>query len=142
MRYACSQILHYNQFHMARTKAIFDWIFGIDQKGYQLHYLSSPNVGLSSNAIEARKEKEAKSLKSVNRFAATYRSLKDVWRFLNEDHDLYTAHKLVKRGHTKSAVVSDIVKKSYGIGSRRLQSNPLTTWFSRIYSKTSSERSS
>ena len=43
---------------MDRSRAIFDWIFSLDNAHYQLHYLESPNVGLSDTAIQARVERE------------------------------------------------------------------------------------
>jgi hypothetical protein len=100
---------------MARTKAIFSWIFGVDAKGYKLYFLSSPNVGLSDDALQARSEKEQKSLKKVDGYAQAYRSMRSIWGFLNEKHDLYTAGALVKRGKTQTdPEATDLVKKSYG----------------------------
>ena len=108
-----------NKFHMERTKAIFDWIFGLDSPGtaYELAYLESPDVGLEDDALEARKEKEAKSLANVQRFAKEYRSMRQVWSFLNQRHDLYTASKLVEGGESHLDTQSaELVKKSYGGG--------------------------
>jgi hypothetical protein len=100
---------------MARTRVIFDWVFGVDGNGYQLYYLSSPNVGLSNDAIQARNEREQHSLKAVNGYAQTYRSMSAIWGFLNKKHDLYTAGALVKRGKTQTAPkTTELVKKSYG----------------------------
>jgi hypothetical protein len=104
---------------MARTRAIFDWIFGVDGNSYQLYYLSSPNVGLSDDAIQARNEKEQNSLKAVEGYAQSYRSMRAIWEFLNQKHDLYTSGALVERGKTQTAPeTTDLVKKSYG-GTRR-----------------------
>jgi uncharacterized SAM-binding protein YcdF (DUF218 family) len=106
-----------NQFHMARSKAIFDWIFGLDDGNYHLSYLVSPDVGLSQEALAARAEKEAASLLSVRTLAAQHTSMKQVWAFLNTQHDLYTANKLVERARsTRSGdeATSQLVKKSYG----------------------------
>lgn len=57
---------------MDRTQAIFDWIFGLDStdnpnhhNAYRLYYLASPNVGLTDAAVQARKERDAKSQKTV-----------------------------------------------------------------------------
>jgi uncharacterized SAM-binding protein YcdF (DUF218 family) len=106
------------QFHMARTRAIFDWIFGLDdRRDYKLYYLQSPNIGISDGALHARSEKEAKSVTTVEAFAKQYRSLSQVWSLLNTQHDLYTASKLVERGRaTRSSdyETTDLIKKSYG----------------------------
>lgn len=103
------------QFHMARTKAIFDWIFGVDnQQAYELQYLVSPDVGLTAEALLARLDREAASLESVQRLARSHRSLREVWRFLTSEHALYTAIKLVERAETSSKETGELVRESYG----------------------------
>jgi len=114
--------LHYSpsQFHMARTQAIFDWIFKLDTKKYELYFLSSPNVGLSNEAVQARNTKERSSLEKVKTYATMYRSMGAVWAFLHEKHALYTAEALVKRAEAKTAPETpELIKKSYGGGSRK-----------------------
>eukprot|EP00980_Cylindrotheca_fusiformis_P020701 scaffold7738_cov133-Cylindrotheca_fusiformis.AAC.10 len=117
-----------NEFHMERTKAIFDWIFlQCDKDGrrpkYTLYYLSSPNIGLSEEAVQARREREVKSEQTVREhLAPTYKTLKDVWGFLNDNHSLYTANKLVQRARGDGdASASDMVKQSYGAGLKKKQ---------------------
>ena len=106
------------KFHIERTKAIFDWIFSLDRprSPYEISYLQSPDVGLEEDALEARREKEAKSLVAVQRFAKQFQSMKQVWAFLNQQHDLYTASKLVQGGASNidTDISSDLIKKSYG----------------------------
>jgi hypothetical protein len=105
---------------MARSKAIFDWIFNVDSKGYRLHYLVSPNVGLSPDALQARLDREAISLESFKTKSNEHRSMASVWKFLNTQHYLYTAAKLVQRAATSAnskqsnESVGDLVRKSYG----------------------------
>ena len=129
-----------NEFHMPRTRAIFEWIFGIhsssssshpndEQQQYELYFLESPNVGLSEDAIRARKEREANSLTSVQQhLAPKLTTMQDVWRFLTQEHSLYTAHKLVERGakggDEDSSATNDnqqALKESYG-GSQEAKS--------------------
>ena len=105
-----------NEFHMSRTQVIFDWIFSIKPASYKLYFLSSPNVGLTSQAVLARKKREAQSERTVReKLAPNYTTLKDVWKFLNNEHSLYTASKLIDRGNgTAGVAASDMVKLSYG----------------------------
>ena len=114
-----------NTFHIERSKAIFDWIFVEVDKGkkkrkdrYKMHYLASPNVGLSEEAVAARVEKERKSEKTVReKLAPKYKTLKGVWEFLNESHSFYTASKLADRAKgITDETPSEAVKKSYGGG--------------------------
>jgi len=123
-----------NEFHMARTKKIFDWIYSAPAatttratkttstnpgEGYDLYYLESPNAGMTSEVVEARKEREASSSKSVDFLSKKHSTLLDVYRFLTQEHALYEAKKLVDRGHATIAdveegSVKDSVKRSYG----------------------------
>ena len=45
-----------SEFHMPRSRAIFDWIFGMEPGKYQLRFEAAPNDGLSerSSAAQAR----------------------------------------------------------------------------------------
>lgn len=112
-----------NEFHIRRTKAIFDWIFvrcnnhAKERKDkYRMHYLSTPDSGLSTEALKARKEKEYKSERNVREILVPkYRTLKAVWEFLNESHSFYTASKLVDMAKGKGGpIASEEVRKSYG----------------------------
>lgn len=100
---------------MERSKAIFDWIFGLDGNRYNLAYMASPDTDLDPDALKARQEKERSGLQSVMTLAREHRSLKAVWMFLNQQHSLYMASKLIERSKdTGLEGVSDSVRKSYG----------------------------
>ena len=101
---------------MDRTKAIFDWIFSIGNGDYELYYLSSDNIGLTKEALDARRAHETKGAKSVSQnLALQYKTLTDVWGFLNHKHDLYTASKLVDRARDAGlSERSASLKESYG----------------------------
>ena len=134
-----------NEFHMSRSQIIFDWMFtkcgipvpveGInndkkrkrggrrsnDPNGYQLYYLSSPNVGLTKDAIQARKEREDASSQNLktNIIPKYSGNLGKVWTFLTHEHALYNAKKLVERGKQDSDEnVSAEIRKSYGGASK------------------------
>lgn len=117
-----------NEFHMARSKAIFDWIFHAEDKlatsntmdGYELYYLSCENIGLSELALEVRREHEARGEKNVHsKLSKRYPSLKNIFEFLTHHHDFFTADKLVERarGEARDADSNDrssALKLSYG----------------------------
>jgi len=111
---------------MDRTKAIFDWIFGIvddtkkTSRPYQLTYFVSPNVGLTDDALQARRMHEQKSTKTIlQNLAPQYQTLPDVYKFINEHHDLYTADKLISGATQVNAARSDALKASYGGGAAK-----------------------
>ena len=101
---------------MERTKEIFDWMFGIGNNKYELCYLSSENVGLTDAGLRVRQEHEARGTKNVRQHLVTqHQTLKDVWSFLNQQHDLYAAAKLFNRAETPGQrKSSDALKESYG----------------------------
>lgn len=115
-----------NQFHMERTKLIFDWIFNApfsetdlsSGSTYELYYLSAPDIGLSEEAIEARKLKESKSASTVkNILSKKYDTVEKIFNFLTSEHSFYTASKLVERGMNDGSgidTVEKLVQDSYG----------------------------
>ena len=124
-----------NEFHMDRTKLIFDWIFHAPLSGnttastttttsnkkeepYKLYYYAVPDVGLSPSAIEARTQKEQKSANTVkNILSQKYTTIEDIFHFLTMEHSFYTASKLVERGMSTGGdegVVNKLVQDSYG----------------------------
>lgn len=120
-----------NEFHMTRTIQIFDWVFSVSTETvtmttgskqispYELYYLESPNIGMASEVVAARKEREASSSKSVKYLSTKYTTLRDVYKFLTLEHSLYAANRLVDRGRASAADVeessfNDAVKRSYG----------------------------
>ena len=113
-----------NEFHIHRSKAIFDWVFSATREGddssktsnYELFYLSCNNVGLSDEAVEARRSHERRGEKNVvENLATKYTTLKDVLEFLTTNHDFYTANKLVKKSlDTGEKRSGNLLKQSYG----------------------------
>lgn len=117
-----------NEFHMERTKLIFDWIMkaspspsssSSSSQQYNLHYLSVPNDGLSDEALQVRKEKEAKSAYTVkNILCKKYTSMQDVWVFLTQEHSFYNAQQLVDRANMvvddKQGKEFQALRQSYG----------------------------
>eukprot|EP00588_Corethron_pennatum_P024830 CAMPEP_0194328174 /NCGR_PEP_ID=MMETSP0171-20130528/43783_1 /TAXON_ID=218684 /ORGANISM="Corethron pennatum, Strain L29A3" /LENGTH=383 /DNA_ID=CAMNT_0039088413 /DNA_START=72 /DNA_END=1223 /DNA_ORIENTATION=- len=116
-----------SEFHMDRSKAIFDWIFSIDGRHgfsdeYLLCYLSTPNAGLTPEAVASRKEREANSAANVRvRLSKTYTTMFSVWEFLTQKHDLYNALTLTQRSVQPQSDAdacgdnsSQLLKQSYG----------------------------
>eukprot|EP00191_Tetraselmis_sp_GSL018_P007314 CAMPEP_0177607178 /NCGR_PEP_ID=MMETSP0419_2-20121207/17765_1 /TAXON_ID=582737 /ORGANISM="Tetraselmis sp., Strain GSL018" /LENGTH=287 /DNA_ID=CAMNT_0019101715 /DNA_START=12 /DNA_END=871 /DNA_ORIENTATION=- len=59
-----------SEFHMPRSKAIFDHCYSLAEKSlaasgvkFRLHYASVPNVGIPDDVLEARLEREVRSLR-------------------------------------------------------------------------------
>ena len=59
-----------SEFHMARTEAIFRWVFGLGPSGgHHLSFEASGNAGISHQALEHRAAKERASLDQVTALA-------------------------------------------------------------------------
>ena len=80
-----------SEFHMRRTKAIFDWVFSLTPcpVPFQLSYQSVPNSGLPSEVLEARLEKEHLSIREVEARRRTIRSVGQMHRFVFLEHAAY-----------------------------------------------------
>ena len=121
-----------DEFHMDRTKLIFDWIFGAalgersdkssSKNDYKLTYLSTPNVGLSEQAITARTEREQSSAMNLRtKIIPNYSTLREIYTFITQEHSLYNAVALSKRGRGvdgTESVVDNKIKQSYGVAKR------------------------
>jgi len=110
-----------DQFHIDRTKAIFDWVFGIHsrQNPYQLTYFASKDVGLTPEALVARQHHEQRSATTIrNVLSKKYRTMKELWGFINQSHDLYTADKLIAGANQVNHARDDALKASYGGGDK------------------------
>jgi hypothetical protein len=137
-----------NEFHVGRSKAIFDWIYGVpssppssssssttvksddDHRQYEMFYLSCNNIGLTTEAIDARKAHEMRGEMNVRtKLSVQYKTLHDVWTFLTRDHDFYSASKLVERAMAGVDILhasTEELKLSYGKTSMS-SSSPLPT---------------
>eukprot|EP00614_Pseudopedinella_elastica_P025974 CAMPEP_0172624312 /NCGR_PEP_ID=MMETSP1068-20121228/135419_1 /TAXON_ID=35684 /ORGANISM="Pseudopedinella elastica, Strain CCMP716" /LENGTH=285 /DNA_ID=CAMNT_0013433209 /DNA_START=78 /DNA_END=935 /DNA_ORIENTATION=+ len=107
-----------NEFHMPRTKAIFEWVFGLGscndynenyQGGYGIRFVAVADAGLSGHVLEGRRAKEAASLESFlsgTRQRAT--SMKGLHAFLFGDHTAYASkrHEQATTGALDPAVLS------------------------------------
>ena len=132
-----------NEFHVGRSKAIFDWIYGVpsssssttmksddDHQQYEMFYLSCNNIGLTTEAIDARKAHEMRGEVNVRtKLSVQYKTLHDVWTFLTKEHDFYSASKLAERAMTGVDTLhssAEELKLSYGKSSGS-SSSPLPT---------------
>ena len=91
-----------SMFHMARTQAIFDWVFGMDAGRYSIEYSASPDEGLDPESLEARGSKEATALRKFQQVRAEIRDKGALHHWLFTRHDIYSAD-----GHLRRQRASD-----------------------------------
>lgn len=82
-----------SEFHMARTEAIFRWVFSAAAETqsvpYHLTFEATPNTGISPEALAARASRELASLDQVRRLAAELHSLAGIHRWIFTQHAAY-----------------------------------------------------
>lgn len=98
-----------SEFHMIRSKVIFDWVFGaknihhdvtVNNKKdpYNLYYLSTDNIGMTDDVLKARQRHEIRRTNNITEhLSKKYSTLQDIFEFITTCHDFYCTEKLVKR---------------------------------------------
>lgn len=98
-----------SEFHMPRTKALFEWIFGLTPKrdAFELSFEAVAERGMAEEARAARAAKEAQSLVSLRAGAmAKISDLAALHRFVFQEHRAYGAASL----ESAAAVEADRAK--------------------------------
>lgn len=82
-----------SEFHMTRTRAVFEWIYGFDDllQVHRLHFEATPDDGMDPEALEARVAKERHSLEAFREVARNIRDLQGLHQWLFTEHDAYAA---------------------------------------------------
>lgn len=80
-----------SDFHMARTKAAFLWIYSLtpQKTNFNLSFQSTPDRGLSPPALIARRERERRSLANLNLLMEKIAALAAFQRWLYREHAAY-----------------------------------------------------
>lgn len=81
-----------SEFHMPRSKAIFEWIFGLNNsffKPYKLDFESVSDFKINSKIINPRIEKEQKSLHKLFEIKNKITNLKQFHQWLFNKHGAY-----------------------------------------------------
>ncbi len=82
-----------SEFHMPRSKAIFKWIFGLNNslfKPYRLDFESVSDFKINKELILSRIEKEQKSLHKLFETKKRINNLKQLHQWLFKKHGAYT----------------------------------------------------
>jgi len=89
-----------NEFHMMRTKAIFEKVFSLVPLPpfgeYELDFVEIPNDGLEGEVLASRKEREAKSTASFQANSAEVMTMQQMHTFLFVNHMAYASKRLLK----------------------------------------------
>jgi len=88
-----------NEFHMPRTRLIFEKVFGLPPVpaagSYELEFVEVPDVGLEPEALQARKEREARSAEGFKKNSAQICSMRQMHDFIFSTHMAYSSKRLL-----------------------------------------------
>ena len=127
-----------NDWHMPRSKAIFDYVFSLPktgsnkirsvssnswsvsistssyQNGYQLHYLAAESGIADKTILEHRIAREKQSLVTFEQNAPTqYRSLQEMHTWLFTQHGAYASSRMSRKDYHTAEAMDATVMQSY-----------------------------
>jgi hypothetical protein len=83
-------------FHMARARAIFEWVFSLSPDlGYSLAFETVPDVGAPDADFACRRERERASLERVQELRRQIRTMAGLHEFVFFKHGAYSVEGLI-----------------------------------------------
>lgn len=109
-----------NDWHMDRTRAIFDKVFSLPLTPFskppsiQLQYESVPSGIIDPEILQARRDREQQSLKNFQgQVALNWKSISDLYHWLYVDHNAYATKRLEQKPKPITANLNDKVLQTY-----------------------------
>ncbi len=84
-----------SEFHVPRAKAIFEWVFHLPPSPleYQIDFISTPDKGLTPQALAARVQREKSSLENLRNTIQKITNLDNFITWLYTEHAAYATNK-------------------------------------------------
>lgn len=87
-----------SEFHMPRTKCVFDWIFSLPfsqceksiSEKYNIAYIGTENIGIEKEVLEERIKKEQEGIERINLLKNEIHDLEEFNQWLFRDHSAYS----------------------------------------------------
>lgn len=104
-----------NDFHMARTKLIFNWIFSLTNSSeercetFQIDYFIVANQDMTDEQLVARVDKERLACEDLQQKIERMNNLCQIARFLFVDHGAYQAKSL----HSRRSQLDSVTSSTY-----------------------------
>ena len=99
-----------SEFHMERTKSIFEWIYNLKSnmdKKYDLYNYSVSDFGLGEDMLKCRNERERDSLTNILKLKERIHTIDDFSKWL------YTEHNAYNNNFISPENISEVCRKSY-----------------------------
>jgi uncharacterized SAM-binding protein YcdF (DUF218 family) len=101
-------------FHMARTRAAFEWVWNLSPTGHiDMIFTSTEDAGISESALKARASRENESAKALRANAARVTTLSAFNEWLFNTHKCYAVSRQHEIGDFSHIDQSDEALKSY-----------------------------
>jgi len=88
-----------SNFHLARSKEIFNWIYNLEcnhYKLYNLYYYSVTDEGLDEDMIKKRTERENNSRKNIIKLRNKIKTMSEFHNWLYTEHNAYNNKPMIK----------------------------------------------
>jgi len=74
---------------------VFEWIYGLDRtqgEKYNLYFLAPPDIVVETPPLTTSLQEKVELVKKE--LMPHYKSMRDLWKFINQEHKLYSAKHL------------------------------------------------
>ena len=78
-----------SEFHMSRTKEIFDWVYCLVSVNCNINYFPVTDFGLSEQMLESRKERENNSKKNILILKDKIKNIEQFTEWFYKEHNAY-----------------------------------------------------
>jgi len=96
-----------SEFHIQRSKEIFDWLYNLQEYNYNLNYFPVTDFGLSKEMLKSRREREKKSIENILILKNKIKTMTEFIKWFYKEHNAYNNSFLY---HDK---ISEECKNSY-----------------------------
>jgi uncharacterized SAM-binding protein YcdF (DUF218 family) len=91
-----------SDFHLARVRTIFEWVYGLSGGFHELTFEGVPNIGINRKSLEASRRKEQKALLDLRAPINHITTLDQLHQWIFFGHDAYRL--IAKRSAIENAI--------------------------------------
>lgn len=100
-----------SDFHLPRSRKIFDWVFGLDDsRSYRIDYAAHSDIGFDEETISARREREQASMNNLERNIQRITTMDDFHTWFFTEHRAYNCVLEHEKVHE---VIDERTRRSY-----------------------------
>ena len=81
-----------SDFHLERSKLIFEWIYSLDNTKYNLNFIGVSDKGLDTNIINSRRIREKNSIINLKKVISKINNLESFHIWFHNEHNCYNCN--------------------------------------------------